>query len=321
MIVGHGPKDHERPEGCQTEPELLVVVVLSHNKREHTLRCLESVRRFHYEPREVICVDNGSTDGSAAAIAAGFPEALLVREPRNLGAAGGRNVGIRVAGERFAYRYLLFLDDDAVADARLPSELVAALRSDPTAALATPKAYRASPPDVLASAGGMRVRLGRGSITDVGAGERDRGQYDGSGTVESCAGFAVLARREAIERCGGFDEGYNPYGWEEVEWSLRLRRAGYTIRYAPAAVCWHAGGTPGRGGRVPAYERGKAANYLRLMRRYATPAQWLGFLGVAPFRAARLATTRLRDGDWRIVVEHARGALAGLRRRRGGDGG
>jgi GT2 family glycosyltransferase len=314
MTEGHAAKDHEPPEGCQTEPALLVVVVLSHNKRDQTLRCLESVRRLRYTPREVVCVDNGSADGSADAVAAAFPEAHLLRNPTNLGAAGGRNHGLRWARDRFAYRYVLFLDDDALADERLADELVGALRDDRAAGLATPKAYRTGTPDVIASAGGMRVRLGLGSITDIGAGERDRGQFSRGTTVESCAGFTVLARRETIERCGGFDDAFNPYGWEEVEWSLRVRAAGFTIRYAPTAVCWHAGGTPGRGARVLEYERGKAANYLRLMARHATIGQWLGFLAIAPARGARLVGMRLRDRNWRVLLAHARGLVSGLRR-------
>jgi GT2 family glycosyltransferase len=295
---------------------LLVIIVLSFNKREATLRCLESVRRLHYRPREVLCVDNGSADGSADAVASAFPEVHLFRSPVNLGAAGGRNLGIRLAGERFAYEYALFLDDDAIAGERLADELIAALEADPASAVATPKAFRGEAGDTLASAGGMRVRLGRGSISDIGAGARDAGQYDRSVTVDACAGFAMLARRDAIERTGGFDDAYNPYGWEEVDFSLRIRANGATIRYAPAAVCWHGGGTPGRGVRVTEYERGKAANYLRLMRRHATAAEWLGFLAVVPVRGLRLAGTRVRDGDWRILLAHARGLVEGIRRDR-----
>ena len=213
-------------------------------------------------------VDNGSSDGSAEAIAAAYPDVHLLRTPVNHGASGGRNLGIRLANEKFLYQYLLFLDDDTIVDERLAGELVAALQADPQAGLATPKAYRSGSSDVIASAGGMEVCLGRG-ISEIGGGMSDAGQFDRSVTVDSCVGFAVLARREALERCGGFDDGYNPYGWEDVDFSLRVRAAGFNIRYAPAAVCWHSGGIPGRG-RVAAYERAKMSNYLRLMRRHAT---------------------------------------------------
>ena len=275
------------------DDELLAVLVLSFNKREQTLRCLQSVARLEYAPRQVIVVDNDSSDGSAASVAQHFPQVHLVRSRTNLGAAGGRNLGIRWANEHLSYRYLLFLDDDTVVDPRLADELVSVLRRHPAAGLATPKAYRAGSDDLLASAGGMRVRLGLGSITDIGAGQRDVGQFNDPVEVDACVGFAVLGRREALERVGGFDDRYNPYGWEEVDLSLRIREMGYLIRYAPGAVCWHAGGTPGRGRRIFAYERGKVLNYLRLMRRHATAREWLSFLVLLPVRAARLLSAQL----------------------------
>lgn len=274
--------------------ELLVVVVLSFNKRHQTLRCLESVRRLRYRPLKVLVVDNASTDGSAESVAAEYPEVDLLRSPVNRGAAGGRNLGIGYARDRYRPAYVLFLDDDAVVDDLLAEKLVAAMREDPRVGLATPKAYRFAARDVIASAGGMQVRLGRGSITDIGAGARDRGQFEQGGMVESCVGFTVLARFEALERARGFDESYNPYGWEEVDLSLRLRGLGYTIQYVPAAICWHAGGTPGRGGRVLTYERGKILNYLRLMRRHASAGEWLGFMAVLPLRGAQLLAAQLR---------------------------
>jgi GT2 family glycosyltransferase len=278
-----------------SDGELLVVVVLSFNKRAHTLRCLQSVQRLRYQPREVIVVDNASSDGSPEAVEREFPHVRLLRSPVNLGAAGGRNLGLRWAGEHLPYAYILFLDDDSWVDERLANELVSAMRGDARTGLTTPKAYRSSSPGRIASAGGMSVKLGRGSITDIGAGALDTGQFDRPAVVDSCVGFAVLARREALERCGGFDERYNPYGWEEVDLSLRMREAGYTIRYVPSAVCWHAGGTPGRGHRVPRYEQGKISNYLRLMARHATLREWLGFLGILPIRAPVLLAAQLRS--------------------------
>jgi len=294
------------------------VVVLSFNKREHTLRCLESVRQLRYQPREVIVVDNGSSDGSADAVAAEFPEAWVLRSPVNTGAAGGRNLGLRYAAEQLSAEYVLYLDDDAVVDERLAGELVAALKAEPRAGLATPKAYRMGASDVIASAGGMRVELGRGSITDIGAGATDTGQFDRSDVVESCVGFALLARRAALEQCRGFDEAYNPYGWEEVDLSLRMRKAGYTIRYVPTAVCWHAGGATGRGSHVAEYERGKVANYFRLMRRHASAVEWLTFLAVLPLKGLRLLGAQLHGGNWRVARAQAAGLLEGMGRDRKG---
>jgi GT2 family glycosyltransferase len=312
--VGHGDGISGSPEAGQAGGRL-AVLVLSHDKRTETLRCLDSVARLRYRPRDVIVVDNGSSDGSADAIALAHPEVHLVRSAVNLGAAGGRNLGIREAGQRFAYDYLLFLDDDTVVEERLADELVTALRADPAAGVATPKAYRLGQPAVIASAGGMRVRLGRGVIADVGAGEVDRGQFDRAGPVDAAAGFALLARREVLMAVGGFDEGYNPYGWEEVDFSLRVRKAGFAIRYVPSAVVHHAGGSPGRGRGVAVYERGKSLNFLRLMRTYASPLEWAGFVLAAPVRAGRVLLRQVARGEWQAARARVSGFVEGLLRR------
>ena len=285
----------------------MAVLVLSHNKREATLRCVESVTRLRSRPLEIVVVDNGSSDGTADMIEVTYPHVRVVRSAVNLGAAGGRNYGLRWMADRVAYDYVLFLDDDATVSETALDALVAALRSDFTIGLVTPKAYRTGSPGILASAGGLRVRLARASIADIGAGAVDHGQYDEPRDVDACAGFAFLARREVLERVGGFDEAYNPYGWEEVDLSLRVRRAGYRIRYAPSAVVEHAGGTPGRGYRVPAYERRRFANFVRLARRHASPLEWVALVVAVPIRLTQLAIGHARRGDLSMLWTNVAG--------------
>jgi hypothetical protein len=72
----------------------VAIVVLSWNGKEDTLRCLTSLAGVAYVPLEVIVVDNGSDDGSADAVEAGFPDAVVIRLGRNAGFAGGVNAGI-----------------------------------------------------------------------------------------------------------------------------------------------------------------------------------------------------------------------------------
>jgi hypothetical protein len=85
------------------------------------------------------------------------------------------------------------------------------------------------------------------------------------------------------------------------------------------AVCWHAGGTPGRGARVAEYERGKVANYFRLMRRHASAVEWLTFLAVMPLKGVRLPGIRILGGNWKVARAQAAGLLEGMGcRRKGG---
>jgi GT2 family glycosyltransferase len=296
--------------------ERAVIVILSLNKREQTLRCLEHVARLDYAPCEVVLVDNGSTDGSADAVAQAFPGVHVIRHAENRGVAGGRNAGIAFAEQRWAPRYLFFLDNDALVAPGTLAELVAAAESDDRIGLVTPKIYSTRTPGVIQCAGGHTVRLATGSIRGIGAGELDRGQHDEAREIASACGV-VLVKREVFRTAGAYDERFNPYGWEDVDLSLRARKAGWTVRYAPRAVVHHHGGKKGRGRGSEAYEQSKIKNFFLLMARHATPLQWACCIFVLPCKAAARVARALSGGNARMVFAWVRGAGQSIGRRAG----
>ena len=93
-------------------PPTWTIVVLSWNGREDTLACLRSLQRIERTDVSVVCVDNGSSDGSVEAVREQFPEVELIENGRNLGYAGGNNVGIRRALEAGA-GWVVLLNNDA----------------------------------------------------------------------------------------------------------------------------------------------------------------------------------------------------------------
>jgi GT2 family glycosyltransferase len=287
--------------------ELIVIVVLNLNKPAETRRCLESVFRLDYAPYEVVLIDNGSTDGSWEALRRDFPKAHAVRSDKNLGVAGGRNLGIEQA-KRFPYAMLFFLDNDAWMEPDSLRRMARAMSAGPEVGLVSPKSYRPGSPRVFASAGGHRINWYTGTIRTVGAGEEDRGQHDARQPL-TCSGGCMLVRRGVIERIGGFDNAFNPYGWEDLDFSLRARREGFAVRLAPDAIVYHSGGKAGRGGPLPEYERSKMRGYFLFMKRHASPLQWMCFLCLLPLRAARRVGGELLGGRTKIVAAHVRGAL------------
>ena len=86
--LGETDAEEEKPsEQMHKEAEPVVIIILNHNKREQTLRCLQQVSQLDYAPYEVVLVDNGSTDGSAQAVEQNFPQVHLIRNATNVGAA------------------------------------------------------------------------------------------------------------------------------------------------------------------------------------------------------------------------------------------
>jgi GT2 family glycosyltransferase len=210
----------------------LVAVVLNWNGGDDTLRAVESLGGI-----EAIVVDNGSADGSAEQVEQRFPAVELIRTGANLGFAGGNNVGIRRALERGA-DWVLLLNNDAVAGAGIADALERAAAARPDAGLLACKLYLEG--DVLQYAGAsFNAALGYSGRLD-GYGRRDDGRWDALRDVGRADGAALAASRVAIERVGLLDEELFAYV-EDVDWSLRMRAAGFGVVFAPEAKVWHRG--------------------------------------------------------------------------------
>ena len=290
----------QAPPPADAAEHLVAIVVLNHNRCEMLLQCLTTLDRLHWRHRVTVVVDNASSDGSVAAARAGFPHVVVIDQPINLGVAGGRNAGLAWIVENHCPRHVLFIDDDTLLEPDAVHAMARAADTGEDIAIVAPKAYRRPGERRLISAGGMRFNPYLGAAWDVGSGELDTGQHDEPLDIEACPGFAFFVRTDMFGRIGGFDERLNPYGWEDVELSLRARRAGYRIVYAPDAVVYHLGGRIGRG-PVAAYERYKARNMLRLLRRHATMVQLLCFVLLLPPRAVLRIGRELASGNWRVV--------------------
>jgi GT2 family glycosyltransferase len=213
----------------------LAAVVLSWNGREETLACLRSFAKVSYEPFEIVVVDNASADGSADAVAAEFPGVELVRSDRNLGYAGGMNLGAERALARGA-EHVLLLNNDTVVDADAPGALVAEAERRPSAAALCPVVYFAEPPDLVWYAGArFDPRKGhQGKHLGYGSREAPAAVRE----TERACGAALLLPARAIAELGLFDEELFAYA-EDADWSLRAREAGHELLVVPAARVWH----------------------------------------------------------------------------------
>ena len=137
-----------RENSAQKFPKVSIIV-LNWNGRNDTLECLESVERIEYPNFDVVVVDNGSNDDSVAAIHAKFPEITLLETGKNLGYAGGNNVGIHHALQQNA-NYILLLNNDTVVDPALVQQFVEAGQLMPEGGAFGAKIYLYSKPDLPA---------------------------------------------------------------------------------------------------------------------------------------------------------------------------
>jgi GT2 family glycosyltransferase len=278
----------------------LVAIVLNWNGGDDTLAALASLGSV-----PVICVDNGSTDGSDRMIEERFPEAELIRAGANLGFAGGNNVGIQRALERGA-EWVLLLNNDAVAEPGLPEALERAATLRPDAGLLACVVLAEDGRTVQYAGASYHPRLGYSGRVDttVPGAPRD---------VDRADGAAVAVSRAAVERAGLLDDTLFLYV-EDVEWSLRVRSAGLAVVLVPDARVRHKGSatTGGRASTVNLYY--DTRNTIVVDERHA-PLPW-GLRGLrrAVVVGAHLAQAALHPARG----DAARAVLAGWRDARAG---
>jgi GT2 family glycosyltransferase len=234
----------------------LVAVVLSWNGREDTLVALESLRGI-----ETVVVDNGSSDGSADAVAERFPELQLVRTGVNLGFAGGNNVGIRRALDLGA-DWVLLVNNDATVEPGLVEALADATAARPDAGVLACKVLFADSERLWYAGAGFDPYLGRSRHR--GFGERD--EPGALGDTARATGAAMAVSRGAIEAAGLLDEEFFLYV-EDLEWSLRIREAGFAVVYVPAARVRHRVSVAAGGAGSPTTSYYETRNMLAVVER------------------------------------------------------
>jgi GT2 family glycosyltransferase len=291
----------------------IAVVILSFNQREQTLRCLERLLALAPAegPFDVLLWDNGSKDGSAAAVAAAFPGVLVEACLQNLGVAGGRNAAAALAMERFDPEFLLFLDNDIVVRPGFVAGLAEPFLAPggERVGQAQAKLLIGDQSELINDGGGCRIQFWRGRTRPVGYREPDRGQRDAPARCVACGG-AMMVRAALFRELGGFDERFSPYGPEDLDFSLRLQAAGWEAWYRPAAVGLHDyNHTFAAVGGAEEFARHRARHWLLMMRRHASPLDWLGFVFVGvPLIAAGVLLREARRGN---LVAALRGLVRG----------
>jgi hypothetical protein len=215
------------------------VVVINLNSYELTSSCLTSLQRQLYKNIEIIVVDNGSKDDSPDKLEKDFFESTLItilRLPENSGFVGGSNRGIREALLKKC-SLIFLLNNDTIADEALLDEMVKVVMSDPKCGIVNPKVYYFEKPDRIQSMG-MDFSLWKGIGKMRGRKKLDRGQFEYIEEVPCANGCALMIKAELINHIGLLDDHYYIY-CEDIDWSLRAKKAGYKILFAPAGKVWH----------------------------------------------------------------------------------
>ena len=253
-------------------PLPLSVIIVNHNAGPLLGACVRAVQGEAV--REVIVVDNASTDDSLIRLRAGADSATLtiVEAGRNLGFAAACNIGLRTATQPF----LLFLNPDSVPAPGSLARLLQVLQSHTGAGMVG---------GLLLNPDGTEQRGGRRAIPTPGQ-VLMRRPFNLHGTplptqptpVEAISGALMLVRREAVAAVGPWDEGYFLH-CEDLDWCLRFRQEGWDILFVPDAPVVHHQGTSSRA-RPLFVEWHKHRGMLRFYRKFFRQGSSAPFMGL-----------------------------------------
>ncbi|HWE03303.1 MAG TPA: glycosyltransferase family 2 protein [Tepidisphaeraceae bacterium] len=277
---------------------LLSIIIVSFNTRDMTLDCLQTLYAdLGAVSAEVFIVDNGSIDGSVAAIGRDFPDVRIISNGRNAGFGAANNLAMDVARGK----YLLLLNSDAFVEFGAIDALIEFIGQSPRVGVVGPMLLNADgslqiscfPFPTPVRAWIENLWLAKVLPHTSRLGDYRKWAHDRERFVDWVIGACMLVRREAYEAVGGFDERFFMYS-EEADWQRRMRSKGWEIAFTPAARVKHLGGASGAGNPA-AFNR----HFFDSLDRYELKHH--GRIGLLLLRAAMVCGCSIRAVVWLIV--------------------
>ena len=256
------------------------IITINYNGLEDTCALIESIP-FN-DNMEVIVVDNASKNLEAEAITKRYPQVKVIKSDKNLGFAGGNNLGIIAAQGK----YLLLINNDTVFKDFNIQVLIDRMESSSTIGIVCPKIRFTWANNPIQYTG--YTPLSRITVRNraIGFGENDHGQYDTAHPTPYAHGAAMLIRRDAIDKVGLMPDCYFLY-YEELDWSMMFTRAGYQIWYEPTCTIYHKE-SQATGQNSPLRTYYLTRNRLLLVRRnpqsFNKPLAYLYLIGIVAVR-------------------------------------
>ncbi len=207
------------------------IIIPNYNARNDLRKCLQSVRNLNYHEKEVIVVDNDSSDDSAEMVSEEFPEVKLIKTER-MGIGQANNIGIKNAKGDFI---VFDLNSDDIVARDWLTQLVKSMSSRPGVGIVCGKRLLGKQNSIIDSAG-AKIHFLTGTVPAIGRGKKDSQKYDAIREVDYVP--VPMVRKEVFQKIGLCDTEYYLY-YEETDFCLRAKKAGFEILYVPTAVFWH----------------------------------------------------------------------------------
>jgi len=215
------------------------VVMINFNNSEDTAACVNSFLELAAQP-PIIIVDNCSQDRSVTQVGKEYHNLTIVELDQNVGFGRGINVAVKWVLRNLSCEYILVVNNDTLIEPTTLASLERTLDEHRNAGIAAPRIAFTEKRETLWYGGGeIDWKRGGGRVPGV-LGRIDSMMALTPRQIDFASGCAMLVRREVFETIGGFDQRFFMYE-EDLEFCLRAKEAGFTIRYVPEALMYHVG--------------------------------------------------------------------------------
>ncbi|WP_434640805.1 glycosyltransferase family 2 protein [Thermoanaerobacterium thermosaccharolyticum] len=210
---------------------LVYIILINYNGYKDTIECVRSIEKITYKNYKIVIIDNASTDNSIDILRQTLKNYKIIQNDKNLGFAGGNNVGIRYALENGA-EYILLLNNDTVVDKDFLSYLIKGFSVKENVGMVGGKIYYYDKPDKIWYAGGKFNKLRARGVHFTLDNNIDYKE------VKFITGCLQLISADAIKKVGLMKEGYFLY-YEDVDYCFRFIKKGYKLIYSRNSIIYH----------------------------------------------------------------------------------
>jgi GT2 family glycosyltransferase len=212
---------------------LVSMVTINYNGALVTCDLLESLRKISYPNIEILVIDNASSENPDI-IKNRYPEVNLIKSNKNLGFAGGNNLGFMAAkGD-----YIMMINNDTEVHPDFLQPLVSKMQTDPLVGAVSSKLIYYNTASIIQYAGSSPINTFTGRSYFIGSKQQDKGQYDTCSLTHYAHGAAMMISRKVLEEVGLMADLYFLY-YEELDFCERIKKAGYHIWFVGNSVVYH----------------------------------------------------------------------------------
>lgn len=274
----------------------IAVIILTWKKFEDTRDCINSILKSSREPDELLIIDNGSNDGSYEKIKSEFAKIPYIRfmlNKTNLGFARGVNAGIKNYRDKNDFTYLILLNQDTVVDEHFIEECYKTMEKDPGIGIIGPRIfYYANPTKVWH--GWIHFSYLKSGMIIPEKNKMEENISEQNRETEFLTGCAMFINKDVFLKTGLFDEDYFFY-FEDSDFCLKVRKAGYKLWYNSKAKVWHKITDIARDRTSPYVIYNIAKGYILFLRKNFPPLYilygiLLHFFLYTPFRLWQILT-------------------------------